>query len=60
MESSSSKAKKGSKMLIRGVDIKAPNFKLSPAIAEALDPTGVQSKIIPKVGKSTKLCHLSS
>ena len=38
--SSSSKAKRGSKMLVRGVEWKAPNFKLALAIAESLDPNG--------------------
>ena len=36
-------------MLVRGVDCKAPNFKLSPTIIEALDPAGAQSQILPKV-----------
>ena len=47
--SSSSKAKRGSKMLVKGVGLKAPNFKLVPAIAESLDPNGAQLKIPPKV-----------
>lgn len=49
MASSRSKAKKGSEMLVRGVDYKAPKFKLSPAITEALDPASAQSQIPPKV-----------
>ena len=48
-ESSSSKAKRGSEMLVRGVEWKTPNFKLVPAIAESLDPDGAQSRIPPKV-----------
>ena len=47
--SSSSKAKRGSEMLVRGVEWKAPNFKLAAAIAESLDPNGAQSQIPPKV-----------
>lgn len=49
MTSSSNKNKKGSEMLVWGVDCKKPNFKLSLAIAEALDPAIAQSQIIPKV-----------
>ena len=47
--SGSSKSKKGSEMLVRGVEWKAPNFKLAPKIAESLDPNGAQSQIPPKV-----------
>ena len=47
--SSSSKTKRSSKMLVRGVEWKLPNFKLVPAIAESLDPDGAQSRIAPKV-----------
>ena len=36
-------------MLVKGVEWKAPNFKIVPAIAESLDPHGVQSQIPPKV-----------
>lgn len=43
MESSSSKIKKGLEMLVHGVDYKAPTFKLSPIVVEALDLIGVQS-----------------
>lgn len=49
MASSSRKIKKGSKMLVRGVDYEAPNFKLSPTIVEMLDLVGAQSQILPKV-----------
>ena len=47
--SGSSKTKKGSEMLVRGEEWKAPNFKLAPAIAESLDPNGAQSQIPSKV-----------
>ena len=43
------KAKKGSEMLVKGVEWKAPNFKLVPIVAESLDPHGAQSQIPPKV-----------
>ena len=33
-----SKGKKGSKKLVKGVEWKAPNFKLVPAVVESLDP----------------------
>ena len=46
---SGSKKKKGSEMLVKGVEWKAPNFKLVPAIAEPLDSQGAQSQIPPKV-----------
>ena len=46
---SSRKAKRGSEMLVKGVEWKVPNFKLVPAIAESLDPNGAQSQIPPKV-----------
>ena len=49
MASSSSKVKKGSKMLVRRVEWKEPNFKLVPTIAKTLDPSGAQSQILPKV-----------
>ena len=47
--SNKNKAKRGSKMLVKGMEWKAPNFKLVPTFAESLDPNGVQSKIPPKV-----------
>ena len=43
------KVKKGCEMLVCGVYYKAPNFKLSPKIVDALDPTGAHSQILPKV-----------
>ena len=43
MASSSSKVKKGSQMLVQGVDCKASTFKSSPTIAEELDPIGAQT-----------------
>ncbi|GLJ28879.1 hypothetical protein SUGI_0569230 [Cryptomeria japonica] len=46
---SRSKAKKTSNMLVKGVEWTALNFKLVPAIAESLDPSGAQSKIPSKV-----------
>ena len=49
MASSSSKAKKGSEMLVCGIEWKAPDFKLSPTITERIDPTKVQSRILSKV-----------
>ena len=36
-------------MLVKGVEWKAPNFKLVSAIAKTLDPYGAQSQISPKV-----------
>ncbi|GLJ28980.1 hypothetical protein SUGI_0571960 [Cryptomeria japonica] len=45
---SRSKAKKTSNMLVKGVKWIAPNFKLVPAIAESLDPSGAQSRIPSK------------
>ena len=36
-------------MLVKGVEWKAPNFKIVPAVAESLDPNGAQSQIPPKV-----------
>ena len=35
-------------MLVKGVEWKAPSFKIIPAIAESLDPHGAQSQIPPK------------
>lgn len=49
MVSSSRKAKKGSEMLVCGVDFNASNFKLILVIAKALDPAGAQSQIMPKI-----------
>ena len=49
MASTSSKTKKGSKMLVRGREWKVSNFKLVPTVAEALDPNDVHSQIPPKV-----------
>ncbi|GLJ49424.1 hypothetical protein SUGI_1046450 [Cryptomeria japonica] len=45
---SRSKVKKTSNMLVKGVEWTAPNFKLVPAIAESLDPSGEQSRIPSK------------
>ncbi|GLJ13237.1 hypothetical protein SUGI_0208460 [Cryptomeria japonica] len=45
---SRSKAKKTSNMLVKGVKWTASNFKLVPAIAESLDPSGAQSRIPSK------------
>ena len=39
---SSSKEKKGSKMLVQGVKWKLPDLKLVLAIVETLDPNGTQ------------------
>ena len=36
-------------MLVKGVEWKAPNFKIIPSIIESLDPYGAQSQIPPKV-----------
>ena len=47
--SSSNKVKKGLDMLVRGVEWKAPNFKLASAVAENLDPSQAQTQIPPKV-----------
>lgn len=46
---SNAKPKKGSEMLIKGVEWKTPNFKLILAVAESLDPYGAQSQILSKV-----------
>ena len=54
--SSSSKGKRGSEMLVRGVEWKAPNFKLVPAIAESIDPNGAQSQTLPKVILINDIC----
>ena len=36
-------------MLVKGIEWKAPNFKLVAVIAELLDPNGAQLQIPPKV-----------
>ena len=36
-------------MLVKGVEWRAPNFKIVPGIVESLDPFGAQLKIPPKV-----------
>lgn len=36
-------------MLVKGVEWKAMNFKLVPAVAEALYPNGAQFQIPPKI-----------
>ena len=46
---SDSKQKRGSEMLVKDVEWKAPNFKLVPVVAESLDSHGAQSQIPPKV-----------
>ena len=46
---SGSKKKRGSEMLVKGVEWRAPNFKLAPTIVESLDSQGAQSQIPPKV-----------
>ena len=46
---SGSKQKKVSKMLVKGVAWRAPNFKLVHVVTKSLDPHGAQSKIPPKV-----------
>ncbi len=43
MASTSSKKNKGSKMLVQGVEWKAPDFKLVLAVAKTLDLSGAQS-----------------
>ena len=45
MEATSSMVKKGSNMLVYGVDWKAPNFKLSFSITKNLDPAIAQLQI---------------
>ena len=49
MASTSSKSKKGSNMLVWGVEWKALDFKLILAITKTLDPTGAQNQIPLKV-----------
>ena len=51
-----SKAKKGSEMLFKGVEWKAPNFKLVLAIAESLNPHRAPSEILPKVLLINEIC----
>ena len=46
---SSSRVKKGSEMLVNGVEWKSLNFKLILAVAKSLDPHKPQSQISPKV-----------
>ena len=46
---SNRKAKKGSEMLVKGVEWKALNFKLVPTITESLDPNRAQLHIPQKV-----------
>jgi hypothetical protein len=41
--STSNKVKKGSKMLVKGVKWKVPNFKLVPTIAKSMNLYGAQS-----------------
>ncbi|GLJ36483.1 hypothetical protein SUGI_0732800 [Cryptomeria japonica] len=53
---SRSKAKKTSNMLVKGVKWTAPNFKLVPAIAESLNPSGAQSRIPSKVLLINDIC----
>ena len=56
METINSKEKKGSSMLVRGVEWKALDFKLSPTIVETLDLSGAQSQIPPKVLLINNIC----
>ena len=49
MASSNRKVKKGSKMLVRGVEWRVLDFKLVPAIVKTLNPFGAQLEIPPKV-----------
>ena len=46
---SGSRQKKGSEMIVKGVKMKAPNFKIAPGIVESLDSHGAQSQIPSKV-----------
>ena len=43
-------------MLVKGVEWKAPNFKLVPTIAKSLDPNGAQSQTPPKVLLINDIC----
>ena len=56
MDPSSRKVKKGLDMLVHGVEWKVLNFKLTPTIAEVLDPNDVQSQISPKVLLINDIC----
>ncbi len=49
MVATSSKVKQGSDMLVHGVELKAPDFKLTPVIPKTLDPSGAQSQIPSKI-----------
>ena len=49
MASTSSKVKKGSEILVQGVEWKAPDFKHVSVVVETLDPSGAQSQIPPKL-----------
>ena len=53
---SSNKAKRGSDMLVKGVEWKAPNFKLVLVFAESLNPHRAQSQIPPKVLLINDIC----
>ena len=44
-------------MLVHGVEWKVPNFKLVPAVVEALDSSGAQSQIPPKVLLINDICN---
>ena len=58
---SSSKGIRGSEMLVKGVEWKAPSFKIIPAIAESLNLHGAQSQIPPKVLLINDICtHFKS
>ena len=56
MASISSKVKWGYKMLVHWVEWKVPDFKLTPAIVETLDPSSVKSQIPPKVLLINDIC----
>ena len=56
MASTNNKAKKGLEMLVHGVEWKAPDFKLVPMVAEALDLSGAQSQIPSKVLLIKNIC----
>ena len=43
MTSTNNKLKRGTDMLVQGMEWKAPYFKLSPVIIETLDMSGAQS-----------------
>ena len=46
---SSRKAKRGLEMLVKGVEWKAPKFKLVPAVVKLLNLHGAQSQFPPKI-----------